>query len=244
MAVFRKSVDVPSNTLPANTSNISNYAAGANAGNLILNGSYVEVDGTVNFIKKGYSSSVSITSAANISAITFTIYGINNGFYTTEVVTGPNATTVESNGFYEKIISISINNNIGNAFTIGSNRSTVVLVEFLNNNFTNLRPEFSCSITASSNAAIAASVMGIMGINSPGAVMLYRLYGGTSVITSVARPASFKNLSTAAIAVNALLSGVNYTSNSATLATMLYKIFYITSNVTTTTTNFTCIWTN
>lgn len=249
MAVFRKSVDLPAGNLAGNASNIGNFVAGANAGNLILNGSYVEVDGTVNFIKKGYSSSVSITSAANISAITFTIYGINNGFYTTEVVTGPNINTVTTTGLYEKIISISINNNTGNAFTIGSNRDVAVLVEFLNNNFTNLKPEFSCSYISSTGYVAAINTMGIIGINDSNKIMLYKGYGSPLVTittpTCAGRPNNFKLISVVATTVASLNAGINYSSSNATANTMCSKILFIATNaVMTATTNFTCIWTN
>lgn len=249
MAVFRKSVDLPAGNLASNASNIGNFAAGAIAGKLSLNGSYVEVDGTVSFIKRGYSSSVSFTSVGNISGLTFTIYGINNGFYTSEVVVGPNANTVVSVGLYEKVISISISTNTVTAFTIGSNRDVAVLVEFLNNNFTNLKPEFSCSYISSVGYIAGANTMGIIGINSPGNVMLYRAYGNplVTITTSICagRPNNFELIAVAATTVAGLNAGINYTSSNTTGNTMCSKILFIATNaVMTSTTNFSCIWTN
>lgn len=248
MAVFRKSVDLPAGNLAGNASNIGNFLA-ANAGKLSLNGGSVEVDGTVSFIKRGYSSSVSFTSAGNISGLTFTIYGINNGFYTSEIVVGPNANTVVSVGLYEKVISISISTNTAIAFTIGSNRDVAVLVEFLNNNFTNLKPEFSCSYISSVGYVAAANTMGIIGINSPNNVMLYRAYGNplVTVTTSICagRPNNFELISVGATTVAVLNTGINYTSSNATGNTMCSKILFIATNaVMTSTTNFSCTWTN
>jgi len=248
MAVFRKSVDLPAGNLASNPSNIGNFP-NAVAGKLTLNGSYVEFDGTVNFIKNGYSSSVSITSTANISAVTFTIYGINNGFYTTETITGPNINTVVSVGLYEKVISISISGNTANGFNIGSNRDVAVLVEFLDNDFTNLKPEFSCSYTSSVGYIAAINTMGIIGINSPSNIMLYRAYGTPLVTITTAvctgRPNNFELISVPATTVALLNAGINYSSSNATGNTMSSKILFIATNaVMLSTTNFTCIWTN
>lgn len=249
MAVFRKSVDLPAGNLASNTSNIGNFAAGANAGKLSLNGGFVEANGTVDFIKRGYSSSVSITSAFNLAAFTFTIYGVNNGFYTSEVVIGPNANTVTSVGIYEKVIDISLSANTGNAFTIGSNRDVAVLVEFLDTGFTNLKPEFSCSYISSTGYIAAANTMGIIGINSPSDVMLYKGYGSPLVTVTTAlcagRPNNFELISVVATTVPLLNVGINYTSNIPTGNTMTSKILFIATNaVMLARTNFTCIWVN
>jgi hypothetical protein len=249
MAVFRKSVNLPAGNNASNASNIGNFPAGAPAGKITLNGSYVELDNTVNFIKRGYSSSVSITSAANISGTLFTIYGVNNGVYTTEVLAGANVNTVDSIGMYEKIISITTSGNIANGFTIGSNRNVAVLVEFLDNNFTNLKPEFSCSYTSPVGYVAAINTMGIIGINSPSNVMLYRGYGSplVSITTAVCagRPANFELISVPATTVALLNAGINYTSSNTAGNTMCSKILFIATNaVILSITNFTCIWTN
>ncbi len=250
MAIFRKSVDLPAGNLASNATNISNFPGGvAQAGKLTLNGSLVEVDNTVNFIKKSYSSSVSFTSAGNISALTFSIYGINNGFYTSEVVVGPNTNTVVSVGLYEKVISISISTNTGVAFSIGSNRDVAVLIDFLDNNFTNLKPEFSCSYISSVGYIAAINTMGIIGIHSPGNIMLYRAYGSplVTVTTPVCagRPNNFELISVPATTVASLNAGINYTSSNTTGNTMCSKILFIATNaVMLSTTNFSCTWTN
>lgn len=57
---------------------------------------------------------ISITSAANISAITFTLTGTDaDGVTLTEAVTGPNATTVESTGYFRTVTSIAISSTLG-----------------------------------------------------------------------------------------------------------------------------------
>ena len=124
MAVFYSNIALPTN----NNASIATFAT-ANEGKLVLpsTGLLVEYDGTVNFIKLGYSSSLSITSGVDLTGITFTIYGINNGYYITETIAGPNNTTVSTNNMFEKIISVSISANIANQFTLGSGRDVVVI---------------------------------------------------------------------------------------------------------------------
>ncbi len=62
----------------------------------------------------GLAHQVNITSAANISAITFTLTGTDaDGVALTEAVTGPNATTVESTGYFKTVTSIAISATLG-----------------------------------------------------------------------------------------------------------------------------------
>lgn len=59
---------------------------------------------------------LSITSASNISGVTFTITGTDaDGVTLTEAVTGPNATTVESTGYFLTVTSITISATLGAA---------------------------------------------------------------------------------------------------------------------------------
>ncbi len=72
----------------------------------------------------GLGHQLSITSAANISAITFTITGTDaDGVTLTEAVTGPNATTVESTGYFKTVTSITI------SATLGANTANVGWVD-------------------------------------------------------------------------------------------------------------------
>lgn len=67
---------------------------------------------------------ISITSAANLSGITFTVTGTDaDGVALTEAVTGPNATTVESTGYFKTVTSITI------SATLGANTANVGWVD-------------------------------------------------------------------------------------------------------------------
>jgi len=80
----------------------------AGAANLILNGNLADrVTNQVSFIDRGYSRSISLTSANNLAAVNFTISGIQNGVLITEVLAGPNSNTVYSVQIYDKIYSIA-----------------------------------------------------------------------------------------------------------------------------------------
>ena len=146
MTVFYQNVSLPIN----NNTNIVTFPT-ANAGNLILKSTslLVEGNGTINFIKLGYSSSLSITSLANLSGIMFSIYGINNGYYITETISGPNNTTVSTNNMFEKIINISISANINNQFTLGSGRDVAVYAGIDTPPLiTASRPTFVCTLNS------------------------------------------------------------------------------------------------
>jgi hypothetical protein len=62
----------------------------------------------------GLAHQVNITSAANLSAITFTITGTDaDGVALVEAVTGPAATTVESTGYFKTVTSVAISATLG-----------------------------------------------------------------------------------------------------------------------------------
>jgi hypothetical protein len=69
----------------------------------------------------GLAHQIAIVSAANLSAITFTLTGTDaDGVALTEAVTGPNATTVESTGYFKTVTSIAISATLGaNTVDIG-----------------------------------------------------------------------------------------------------------------------------
>lgn len=73
----------------------------------------------VSFIKNGFIRNVSITSANNLSANTFTIVGMQNGVSITENITGPNNNTVYGVLSYDVVLSITVNNN-SNGVEIGT----------------------------------------------------------------------------------------------------------------------------
>jgi hypothetical protein len=92
----------------------------AAAGKLIINGNLATpVNNTVSFLNKGYIRQISITSVNNLTGVTFTINGIQNGVSITESITGPNSTTVYSVLAYDSITSIS-SNGAANAVSVGT----------------------------------------------------------------------------------------------------------------------------
>lgn len=113
-------------TLPiGSTTNIGQYNNAAQ-GKLTLNGSIVESNGTVNFDKNNFSSSLSITSVADLTAIVFTIKGYNNNLYVTEIINGPNNATVNTNNLFTKILEVSISADIIVGFNLGTNGNIAV----------------------------------------------------------------------------------------------------------------------
>jgi hypothetical protein len=92
----------------SNTSDVCALQTTVGADNLVLNGNLVnQVTNQVSFIDRGYSRSISLTSANNLAAINFTIRGIQNGTLVTEVLAGPNANTVSSVQIYDKVYSVA-----------------------------------------------------------------------------------------------------------------------------------------
>jgi len=69
----------------------------------------------------GMAHLVSLTSAANLSAITMTLAGLDaDGFAQTENVTGPNATTVNSVKYYSRLNTVTVSSTLGaNTLDVG-----------------------------------------------------------------------------------------------------------------------------
>lgn len=111
-------------TFPAgNVTDVCKTQNIAGVGNLSLNGNLVNsVDSKVDFLSHGYSRSISLTSTNNLSAVNFTITGIQNGQIISEVLTGPNATTEYGNEIYDVITSISASG-AANGISIGTGHS-------------------------------------------------------------------------------------------------------------------------
>ncbi len=79
------------------------------AQSLILNGTLADLIGnTVSFIQRGYCRTVSITSANDLSAQTFTVRGTQNGVYIQEDIAGPNAQTRYGGMIFDIITDISV----------------------------------------------------------------------------------------------------------------------------------------
>jgi hypothetical protein len=92
----------------ANTSDVCALQTTVGAGNLVLNGNLSnQINSEVSFVSHGYSRSISLTSANDLSGVGFTISGIQNGVLITENLVGPNGNTVYSAEIYDKIYSIT-----------------------------------------------------------------------------------------------------------------------------------------
>lgn len=112
-------------TFPAgNTSDVCQAQNTAAAANLILNGNLVNSTGSeVNFLSQGYSRSISLSSAGNLSAARFTVNGIQNGVaLSISNITGPNANTVYITDIFDVVTSISVNGAV-NDIRIGTGYS-------------------------------------------------------------------------------------------------------------------------
>lgn len=75
------------------------------AGNLVLDGALV----TGGVATMGEAQIISIESAGNLSAITFTVTGTDaDGRVQAEVITGPNATTVKTTEYFKTVTQIAV----------------------------------------------------------------------------------------------------------------------------------------
>lgn len=92
------------------------------AGNLIINGTGRNPNkfaGEV-IIPGGFERQLTLTSAGNISAVNFTITGLSmRGAAQTEVIAGPNATTVTTTNYWKEIYSIAASAAVASAVTVG-----------------------------------------------------------------------------------------------------------------------------
>jgi hypothetical protein len=81
----------------------------------------LSLDGAVQTAGLDLARKIEISSASNISAIDFTIVGLDaDGNAATEVLTGPNATTVTSTLYYSVITSITPDGTSGSSLTVGT----------------------------------------------------------------------------------------------------------------------------
>lgn len=80
----------------------------ANAGNLILNGANVNsVTGTANLLDQGISPTITLKSVNNLSAVSFTISGTQNGVIINETKDGPNKNTILTANTFDVVNSIT-----------------------------------------------------------------------------------------------------------------------------------------
>ncbi len=80
----------------------------------------------------GFASIISINSAADLSAITFTIVGSFRGKEIREEVQGANAGSATTNYFYDKIISFSASAASANTFTVSIGSYSIVVFDTYN----------------------------------------------------------------------------------------------------------------
>ena len=88
---------------------------------LLLNGSYVnKTTRTVNFVGDfGIVPRVTLNSAANLSTINFLITGYQNGVFISEILTGPNTTTVTSVNCFDSVVQIIPNSTTVSTLRVG-----------------------------------------------------------------------------------------------------------------------------
>lgn len=85
------------------------------AGPLLLNGAVGGADA-------GYASGITLTSAGNLSTLTFTIRGRDaNGYPQAATIAGPNANTVTVLKTFRKIDSIEVSGTVGTNVSVGRN---------------------------------------------------------------------------------------------------------------------------
>lgn len=90
----------------------------ANGGGLVFNGklAYTGIN-QINFVDYlGYSRTLTLSSPNNLSAVQFHITGIQNGGTVSEIINGPNATTIDTPNFFDVVTSITVSG--GNATNI------------------------------------------------------------------------------------------------------------------------------
>ena len=200
MSLFRQAVNIP--TVASSSDNIGTYATVAAAGKLTLNGLRVGINGQVSFINIGYASGLSITSAADISAATFTIVGTYNGLIIQESLVGPNNDTVYTNNLFHTIISISVNNAIDDAFTIGSNYNIAVVLPDGNSKAGFTHPKYTYSILLNSLTAAGQWAAGnaiIYGVSNTAPVSLQ-----AANLTYANRPSNYFSLPVTGAALAAI----------------------------------------
>lgn len=96
------------------------------AGALVINGVLLDKPTTmvgvrrVSYLAAGVQRVVSLYSAGNLSAVTFTVAGYLKGVAVTEDVTGPNNSTVATTQLYDIVTSISTSATISSDVEVGN----------------------------------------------------------------------------------------------------------------------------
>lgn len=174
MTVFKKSINIP--TTASTAASIASLSIGTqpqieNYNSYVLNGPLVSPNGQVSFISMGYSSNISITSAANNSAYSYIISGVSNGTVVSETIVGPNANTVSTNTLFDIVTSVRSTNNINlaQAVTIGSGSSIAIVLQNANNLADNGQPNTLYNVFVNAVGAAAGWAAGQLNIYGVGA---------------------------------------------------------------------------
>lgn len=179
MTVFKKSINIP--TTASTAASIASLSIGTqpqieNYNSYVLNGPLVSPNGQVSFISMGYSSNISITSAANNSAYSYIISGVSNGTVVSETISGPNNGTVFTNTLFDIVTNIRSTNNIilAQAITIGSGSSIAIVLQNANNLADNGQPNTLYNVfvnaVGAAGAGWAAGQLNIYGVGGKGVI--------------------------------------------------------------------------
>lgn len=111
------------NWTAADAAAVSALQTTAGAGSFLLNGTYnsLNINPTVKF--PNFQRVVSLTSAANISGVQFTITGKLLGQVVTETRAGPNANTVATTQIYDEITSVTVDGAVATNTSVGTGQT-------------------------------------------------------------------------------------------------------------------------
>jgi hypothetical protein len=148
----------------------------------ILNGTLADpfVPYQISFISHRFIRGISITSANDLSANTFTVLGLQNGVPVTENITGPNATTVYGALSYDIVRSVTVNNN-SNGVRIGTGDVGYIPLIQINNE----RPEL-----VSWGLSVFLPLLPASGITYQGYLTLDNIYNNGQTFDSMIPTAS------------------------------------------------------
>lgn len=181
-----------------NTTDICQVQTLAGVGPLTLNGNLVNpTTGIMSFIAHGYSRQVSLTSTNNLSGVTFTVKGIQNGVPISEPITGPNITTVYGVETYDVITSITTTGAAA-AVSVGSGWMGFFPLIGINPWPTVINYDFTLSSLVLHNDADTAIFGAIENIVNNGKTYLANVSSNPAVITLAAMgantPFTYSNL--------------------------------------------------
>lgn len=121
------------------------------AGNLVINGDLAS-GGIATF---GEQQRVTLYSAADLRALTFTVYGTSRfGRVISEAITGPNAGTVTTNASFKTVTRVATSGAVGTNVTVGNSNALETAWMILGTNY----PLKGISIELSTGASLTYEV--------------------------------------------------------------------------------------